>query len=384
MMNPCVASLNKSATLKITSLTKKLIIEGKDVVNFAAGEPDFDTPPFIKDAAKKAIAEGFTKYTSSVGFPQLREAIANKLRKDNKIDVSASNVIVTSGAKYALFAAMFALLDLGDEVILPCPYWVSYPEMLKMTSAKTILLPGDETNNFRIDLQRLKDAINPKTKILILNYPNNPTGMTYSLEKLNEIYDIVKDKNIFVISDEIYEELTYDGKKHTSFASLGQAKEFTITINGFSKTFSMTGWRIGYLAAPDSLVENISKIIDHTTSCASAISQKAALAALGDKDWKTQARDTFEKRRNILWEGLSKIDRLKPLKSEGTFYMFCNIGETNLTSFDFSTQLLQRHLVSVIPSEPFGKEGFIRLSFSTSLEQIKKGIERIKQFISEI
>jgi len=383
-MNPNVSALNKSATLKITSLTKKLIREGKDVVNFAAGEPDFDTPPFIKDAAIKAIHEGFTKYTPSAGFPQLKEAIAYKLSNDNKIDVSASNIIVTSGAKYALFVAMFALLEAGDEVILPSPYWVSYPEMLKMTQAKAILLPGNEKNNFRIDIQGLKDALSPKTKILILNYPNNPTGMTYSLQELNAIYDLIKDKNIFVISDEIYEELVYDGKKHTSFASLGRAKDFTITINGFSKTFSMTGWRMGYLAACDRIIENISKIIDHTTSCASSISQKAALAALSDRDWKIQARDTFEKRRNILWEGLSKIDKLKPFRSEGTFYMFCNIEETNLTSFDFSTQLLEKHLVSCIPSEPFGREGFVRFSFSTSTEQIEKGIERIKKFISEI
>ena len=380
-MNPQICLLNKSVTLKITSLTKKLINEGKDVINFAAGEPDFDTPDFVKKEAIKAIEQGYTKYMPSIGLPQLREKIAVKLQTENKLNVSAGNIIVTSGAKYSLFAALFTLLDKGDEVIIPSPYWVSYPEMVKLASAKSVILPTKQENNFKIDPKELKKTITSKTKVLILNYPSNPTGATYSSEELSDILAVIKDKGIYVVSDEIYEVLTYDGRKHVSFGSLPGAKDITITINGFSKAFSMTGWRLGYLSANAKLVAEISKVIDHTTSCACSISQKAGVVALEDKQWQEKIKAEFQSRRDLLFEGLKSFPKLEPIKPEGTFYLFCSIKGTKLNSLEFSTKLLERHLVSCIPAYAFGAEGFVRCSFATSKEQITKGIERIGQFL---
>lgn len=384
LINPQVLSLTKSATLKITALTKQLKKQGKDVVNFAAGEPDFDTPDFIKSAAKVAIDQGFTKYTPSTGDNRLKEAIANKLRDENKILVNKENVIVTAGAKYAIFIALLTLSSSEDEILIPSPYWVSYPEMVKLSQAKARLIELEEANNFKLTPQILKDSITDKTKALIFNYPNNPTGVTYSKEELSDIAAIVKDANIQVISDEIYETLVYDQRTHTSFASLESMKDSTITIGGFSKSFSMTGWRVGYLVAKEEFINEAAKIAGHTTSCPCSISQAAALAALEDKEWQNQVSAKFEKRRDLLYAGLSKVLKIKPFKSEGTFYMFCDIRETGLTSFDFCSRLLDQDLVSCIPASAFGKEGFIRISFSTSSEQINKGIDRINNFIKKL
>jgi len=380
-MNPRVLSLNQSNTLKLTALTKKLIKEGKDVVNFAAGEPDFDTPDFIKEEAVRAISEGFTKYTPSAGTVELREAIIKKLREENNLNYETKNIIVTSGAKYAIFAAILTASGKGDEVIIPAPYWVSYPEMVGLAGAKAKFIKTRPKDNFRISIDSLNKAITKKTRMLILNYPNNPTGATYDYENLKEIYETVKDKNIFVLSDEIYETLTYDGKKHFSFASFPGAGDYTITINGFSKAFSMTGWRLGYLAAGSSFVEQASKVIDHTTSCASSIAQRAATAAFRNRQWADDMVKEFEKRRNILFNGLSHLKKITPLKPEGTFYMFCDIKKTGLSSLEFSSRLLDEQLVSVIPADSFGAEGFARLSFATSMPNIEKGIERIKKFL---
>ncbi len=383
-INPRVSSLNKSATLKITALTKKLIREGKDVVNFAAGEPDFDTPDFIKKGAIEAINAGYTKYTPSAGLPNLREKIAAKLQKDNNLNLEPGNIIVTTGAKYALFVALFGLLKEDDEAIIPSPYWVSYPEMVKLSGATAKFLSTDIAENFKINPKELEKAITSKTKVLILNYPSNPTGVTYSKEELEDIYNVLKGKDIFVISDEIYEKLIYDGRKHISFASIGDAGDFTITVNGFSKAFSMTGWRIGYLAGPDNIITELSKIIDHTTSCTSSITQWAAVTALDDSKWQDSIRDEFAKRRDVLYKGLNSQAKLEPVKSEGTFYMFCDIRKTGLNSLDFSTKLLNEQLVSCIPAHAFGLDGFIRFSFSTALEQINKGIERIDKFLKNL
>ncbi len=381
MINPRISSLKKSTTLKITALTKKLAREGKDVVNFAAGEPDFDTPEFIKQGAKRAIEEGFTKYTPSIGSLELREAIADRLKEEGRLRVSSGNIILTSGAKYAIFVSILALLDFGDEAIIPVPYWVSYPEMVKIVSGRVKFLPAKLSNNFKISAQDLKKNITSKTKLLILNYPNNPTGMTYSHKELCEIRDVLCERKIFVISDEIYSALIYDSRKHVSLASFREIAPLIITINGFSKTFSMTGWRVGYLAAHERIIEAVSKIIDHTTSCASSISQKAALAAIENKEWQSQIRTKFEKRRNLLWEGISNCSKLRPIKPEGTFYMFCDITGTGLSSLEFSNKLLEQHLVSCIPADVFGKEGFVRFSFATNSEQISKGVDRIKDFL---
>ncbi len=376
--------MSSSSTLKITALTKKLKKEGKDVVNFAAGEPDFDTPQFIKEKAKLAIDQGLTKYTPSAGTIELREAICRKLKEENNIPCEASNIIVTSGAKYSIFAAMVAFLDKGDEVLIPAPFWVSYPEMAKLCGAKIKIIKTKPKDGFKLNAGLLSRAISKKTKLLILNYPSNPTGAAYSYEELKAIYDVVKDKNIIVVSDEIYEILTYDGARHTSFASVGDAHKFTVTINGFSKSFSMTGWRLGYLEAASNFVEAISKVIDHTTSCASSVSQAAGLAAIQDKEWPKTMRVEFESRRNMLYGGLSSLKKIKPFKPNGTFYMFCDIKKSGLSSVDFSSTLLDRHLVSTIPADSFGAEGFIRLSFATSMQDIEKGIKRIGEFASTL
>ncbi len=384
MISSRVEQLSSSATLKITALTKRLKKEGKDVVNFAAGEPDFDTPLFIKEKAKKAIDDGFTKYTPSAGTNELREAIARKLKEENGIACESSSIIITSGAKYAIYAAMAAFLNPKEEALIPSPYWVSYPAMAIICGAKPKIIKTKERDGFKLTAQTLSKAISKKTKLLILNYPSNPTGATYSNEELKEIYEVIKDKNIIVLCDEIYEALTYDGKKHTSFASIGDAAKFTVTVNGFSKTFSMTGWRIGYLCADKNFAGAISKLIDHTTSCASSISQAAALAAINDKTWPSQMLAKFEERRNLLWEGLKGLRKIKPLLPQGTFYMLCDIKKSGLASMDFSSQLLDKYLVSTIPADSFGAEGFVRLSFATSDEDINKGIARIKSFLEAL
>lgn len=384
MLNPQVLSLTKSATLKITALTKQIRKQGKDVVNFAGGEPDFDTPDFIKKAAKEAIDEGFTKYTPSSGDVRLKEAIANKLKNQNNIAASKDNIVVTSGAKYAIYLALLALAAPGDEILIPSPYWVSYPEMVKLTAAKAKFIELPEENGFKLSPEILKNSISPKTKAIIFNYPSNPTGVIYTKEELEDLIKIIEENKIYVISDEIYEALVYDGLAHTSLASLGLAGERVITVNGFSKSFSMTGWRVGYLAANQNFIDEISKICGHTTSCPCSISQVAALAALEDKKWEEQIKVKFEERRNLIFQRLSQSEKIKPTNPEGTFYMFCDIRGTGLSSFDFCSRLLDEKLVSCIPAAPFGKEGFIRLSFSASIDQINKGADRICDFIKKL
>lgn len=383
-LNPQVLSLSKSTTLKITALNKKLISEGKDVVNLAAGEPDFDTPIFAKEAAKLALEEGFTKYTPSAGMPALKAAIAAKFQQENHIPYQQDNIIVTAGAKYALYASLLALLSPGDEVIIPSPYWVSYPEMVKLCGAKSVFLTTEPDSGFKIRPQSLEEAITAKTKVFILNYPANPTAVTYSEDELNSFAYCLRDKNVFVLSDEIYEALLYDGIKHVSFASLKGMYEKTITVNGFSKAFSMTGWRLGYLGGPADLVEQISKIIDHTTSCACSIAQRAGMEALEHHDFYCQIREKFQERRDLLWKGLRACEYIRPYKSQGTFYMFCDIRDTGLNSFDFANRLLKEHLVSCVPADAFGLDGFIRFSFATSNDQIIKGIERINAFVKSL
>lgn len=379
-MNERVRALHQSSTLHITALTKKLLSEGKDVVNFAAGEPDFDTPLFVKECAKKAIDRGATKYTPSCGTIELRELIARKLSCDNHIPVKAKNIIVTAGAKYAIFAAMMTALNPGDEVIIPAPYWVSYPEMCTALGVAAVCVAATQQNNFCLTPEALMRAITPKTRMIILNYPNNPTGATYDRAALTGLLEVIRGKNIYVLSDEIYETLVYDGKEHTSFASLPGAADCTITINGFSKAFSMTGWRLGYLAAHDDFVAQASKVIDHTTSCCSSISQAAAVAVFDDTQWAKDMAAEFSKRRAILFEGLSACKTIRPIKPQGTFYMFCDIRSSGLTSMSAAQQLLEKKLVSVIPADSFGAEGYIRLSFATSTSDIKKGIERLREF----
>ncbi len=384
--NPQVLDLSKSPTLKITALAKKMRKEGRNVINFAGGEPDFDTPDFIKEAAKKALDEGFTKYTPSAGLPDLKQRIVRKLQKENSLSVTEENILVTSGAKFAVFLGIFASLEEGSEVILPAPYWVSYPEMVKMTKGTLRVLNTSAEDSFKITPRKLAEAVTSRTRLIVLNYPCNPTGATYTEDELRGIWEVIKKTNMYILSDEIYEHILFDGRAHVSFGSLDeQALARTITVNGFSKCFSMTGWRLGYIAGPADFIKEASKVLDHTTSCANSITQKAACAALeGGGQWTPHIRKIFQERRDVLYQSLKEEARLGPMRPQGTFYLFCDISPTGLSALDFASRLLDEYEVAVIPSEGFGVKQHIRISFATSTENIIAGAARIKKFASQL
>ncbi|MFH1413549.1 MAG: pyridoxal phosphate-dependent aminotransferase [Candidatus Omnitrophota bacterium] len=378
-------SINPSQTLVITSTAKKLKKEGKDIVNLAAGEPDFDTPDFIKEKAHQAIKDGFTKYTPTTGIPELKEAISRKLKKDNNLIYSPSQIVVSNGAKHCIFNALFALVDIGDEVLIASPYWVSYPEMVNLCQGIPRFVKTTVENDFKIEAKELEKYITPKTKLLILNTPANPTGAVYSKEELEDIAKICVEKKIFVISDEIYEKLIYDNLKHISIASFNKdIYGLTITVNGLSKSFSMTGWRIGYLAAPPDIVEAISNIQSHTTSNPVSISQKAALAGFeaGDEFCRHICKE-FWKRRDYIISRLKVMNKISYVMPKGAFYIFCNISKTGLDSLTFSKRLLDEMLVSVIPGEAFGWDDYVRISFATSIEQLTKGMDRLEEWLQK-
>ncbi|MFA5411069.1 MAG: pyridoxal phosphate-dependent aminotransferase [Candidatus Omnitrophota bacterium] len=378
--------INPSATLAVTSRAKKLKSEGRDIISLAAGEPDFDTPDFIKDAAIEAIKSGFTKYTPTTGIPELKKAVAEKFKRDNSLDYNPSQIVVSCGAKHAIFNTLLALVDKQDEVLIPSPYWVSYPEMVSLCGGVARFIKSSAENNFKITENDLERQITAKTKLLILNSPSNPTGSVYSEDELKKIAGICVAKKVFVVSDEIYEKLIYDGLRHVSIAALGKdIYDLAITINGVSKTYSMTGWRIGYLAGPQDIVDAISKLQDHTTSCPNSIAQKAALAALNAPDSFTQKmREEFQKRRDYLTGRLSRIKELSFFPPQGAFYVFCDISQTKLDSLTFAKRLLEEKEVAVIPGEGFGSDDYIRISFATSLEQLEKGLDRIEEWLNKI
>jgi len=381
-----VRKINPSSTLAITTKAKKLKAEGKDVVSFAAGEPDFDTPDFIKDAAIEAIKAGFTKYTPTTGIPELKKNICDKFKKDNSLEYAPNQIVVSCGAKHSIFNALFVLLNPGDETLIPSPYWVSYPEMAHLCEAKPRIINTRPENNFKMTPEELQKHITSKTKVLILNSPSNPTGCVYTLEELRQIAKICVARRIFVISDEIYEKLIYDNLKHVSIASLDKdIYGLTITVNGVSKSFSMTGWRIGYLAGPADIVEAISKLQDHSTSNPASISQKAAAAALSASDEFSGAicRE-FQKRRDYIIGRLKDIKKMSFIIPEGAFYVFCDISKTGLDSLAFSGRLLDEELVAVIPGQGFGRDDCVRLSFATGIEQIEKGMDRIKEWVAKL
>ncbi|MBU1090971.1 MAG: pyridoxal phosphate-dependent aminotransferase [Candidatus Omnitrophica bacterium] len=378
-------SINPSQTLAITSKAKKLKKEGKDIVNLAAGEPDFDTPDFIKEKAYQAIKEGFTKYTPITGIPELKEAICKKFKKDNNLIYSPSQIVVSNGAKHSIFNTLFALIDKEDEVLIPSPYWVSYPEMVNLCQGIVRFVGTTIENDFKIEVKELEKYITPKTKILILNSPSNPTGALYSTEALEAIAKICVERKIFVISDEIYEKLIYDNLKHTSIASFNKdIYDLTISVNGLSKSFSMTGWRIGYLAAPPDIVEAISRIQSHTTSNPVSISQKAALGALeAENDFSSHVCKEFQKRRDYVVSRLNEMNKISYAMPKGAFYIFCNISKTGLDSLTFSNRLLDQMLVSVIPGKAFGWDDYVRISFAASIEQLTKGMDRLEEWLKK-
>jgi len=388
--------ISPSPTLAITARAKQMKQEGIDVIGFGAGEPDFDTPVHIKEAAKKALDEGFTKYTPASGIKELKEAICQKFKNDNNLNFSAEEILISCGAKHSIFNAILALCNEGDEVILPSPYWVSYPEMIKIAGAKPIILMTTPENNFKIIPQKLREAITPKTKLLILNSPSNPTGMVYTKNELLSISNILIERGIFCISDEIYEKIIYDGREHISIASLGRPKikNLTIVVNGVSKPYSMTGWRIGYAAGPKKIIQAMNNLQSHSTSNPTSISQKAALAALeGPQESLNNMVAEFKKRRNYILKRLSSIDGISFLKPQGAFYVFPNISqiigrtfkkERIKDSIHLAQILLDEANVAVIPGSAFGAEGYLRLSYATSIENISEGLDRIEEFTKKL
>lgn len=378
--------INPSSTLAITSKAKKLKSEGKDIVNFAAGEPDFDTPDFIKSAAIAAINSGFTKYTPTTGIPDLKKLICQKFKKDNSLEYAPGQVVVSNGAKHSIFNALMVLLNRNDEALIPLPYWVSYPEMVNLCEGAVRFIKTNPANNFKITASDLSKHISAKTKVLILNSPSNPCGCVYSRSELEAIAKICVSKNIFVISDEIYEKIIFDGLKHDSIASLNKdIYDLTVTVNGLSKSHSMTGWRIGYLGAPSDLANAISNLQDHSTSNPNSIAQKAAVAALSAPEDFTQGLCLeFAKRRDYLAQRLKVIKKIGFTMPQGAFYMFCDISKTKIDSLVFAKRLLEEEYVSLIPGCSFGMDDHIRISFATSMEELQKGMDRIEKWITKL
>ncbi|MFA6349494.1 MAG: pyridoxal phosphate-dependent aminotransferase [Candidatus Omnitrophota bacterium] len=381
-----VKKINPSPTLAITAKAKKMKSLGLDVIGLAAGEPDFDTPDFIKKAAIDAIEKGFTKYTPTTGTADLKKLICEKFKKDNSLDYASDQIAVSCGAKHSIFNTLMALVGNGDEVLIPLPYWVSYPEMVRISDAKPVFIKTGAANNFKFTSQDLKNSITPKSKVLILNSPSNPTGCVYTQEELAEIAKICVNNNIFVISDEIYEKIIFGRSKHISIASLNSdIYSRTITVNGMSKSYSMTGWRIGYLGGPKEIVNSISKLQDHSTSNPASISQKAAEAALAHgEEFIDFMRGEFEKRRDYACERLEKIKNITYTKPEGAFYIFCDISRTRMDASTFAGRLLEEALIAIIPGEGFGSPNHIRISFAASIEHLKKSFDRIEGWMNKL
>ncbi len=373
--------LSPSLTLSIDSKAKAMKAEGIDVCGFGAGEPDFDTPEHIKNAAQAALDGGFTKYTPSSGTPELRQAISDKFKADNGLDYKPSQIIVSNGAKHSCYNAILATCQPGDEVIIPAPYWLSYPEMVRLAGAEPVFVQTTEENGWKMTAEQFQDAMTPRTKMVILNSPGNPTGSVYTAEELQPIVDVASDEEILILSDEIYEKLTYDGATHVSVASLPGAYPITITVNGFSKAYAMTGWRLGYLAAPEPIAKVIDAIQSHSTSNPCSFAQKGGLAALkGDQQPVSDMREEFNMRREYMCDRISKINGLTVVKPQGAFYVLINIAKLSLSSQNFSDRLLSKHHVAVVPGIAFGNDQTIRLSYATSMDIIKKGMDRLEEF----
>ncbi len=373
--------LTPSLTLSIDSKAKAMKAEGLDVCGFGAGEPDMDTPEHIKAAAQAALEMGFTKYTPSAGTPELRQALSDKFKADNGLDYKPSQIIVSNGAKHSCYNAILATCQPGDEVIIPAPYWLSYPEMVRLAGAEPVIVQTTEASGWKMTAEQMQDAMTPRTKLVIINSPGNPTGAVYTREELAAIVEVCADEEIFILSDEIYEKLTYEGVPHVSTASLPGAADLTITINGFSKAYSMTGWRLGYLGAPEAIAKAIDAIQSHSTSNPCSFAQKGALAALkGDQQPVTDMRDEFEMRRNYMVNRLASMARVSVVKPEGAFYVLVNIGKLGLSSSNFADRLLSKHQVAVVPGIAFGNDATVRLSYATSLDVIKKGLDRFEEF----
>ncbi len=387
-------NIQPSVTLAIDSRAKQLRGMGLDVIGFGAGEPDFDTPKYIKDAARDALDAGMTKYTPVAGTVELRTEIQEKLLRDNGLDYELTDIIVSTGAKQSLFNALSAILDPGDEVLLPSPCWVSYPEMVQMAGGVPVMVKGDENNGFLASAEMLEKFVTEKTKAIIINSPNNPNGSVYTRDMLEKIARLAIEKRFYVISDEIYEKLIYDGEKHVSIASLSEAiKAQTIVINGVSKSYAMTGWRIGYAAGPKPVIRAMAAFQGHTTSNPNSIAQHAAAVALTNGErFMHESHNEFDARRKLMHSLLNAIPNLSAAMPQGAFYMMLNIsgmigkslnGRVIKGSDDFAEMLLESKLVAVVPARAFGDDRYVRLSYATSREKISVGIMRIAEFVKE-
>ncbi len=376
------AQLSPSLTLSIDSKAKAMKSEGIDVCGFGAGEPDFDTPEHIKAAAVAALEAGFTKYTPSSGIPELRQAIAEKLAADNQLNYRASQVVVSNGAKHSCYNAILATCQPGDEVVIPAPYWVSYPDMVKLAGAEPVIVQTSERNSWKLRAEDFENAMTPRTKMLILNSPGNPTGSVYTREELQALVEVAAEEDIYILSDEIYEKLVYDEVQHVSIASISkEAYDLTVTVNGFSKAYAMTGWRLGYLAGPEAVAKAVDSIQSHSTSNPCSFGQRGALAALkGDQQPFSDMREEFEMRRNYMFDRISKIPNITAVKPQGAFYVLVNVSQLGLTSQNFADRLLSKANVAVIPGAAFGDDRTVRLSYATSIDVIKKGLDRFQDF----
>ena len=377
-----VSELTPSLTLAIDSKAKALRAEGVDVYSFGAGEPDFDTPEHIKAAAIEALNAGFTKYTPSSGMPELRAAISEKFKRDNGLDYKPSDIIVSSGAKQSCFNAIMAVCGEGDEVIIPAPYWLSYPDMVRLAGAEPIIVQTTQENDWKMTPQQFEEAMSPRTKMVIINSPGNPTGSVYTKEELRALVEVAAEEEITILSDEIYESLTYDGAEHVSVASLTpEAKDLTITVNGFSKAYAMTGWRLGYLGAPEKIAKAIDSMQSHSTSGPCSFAQKGGLAALtSSQQCVADMREEFNIRREYMFERLSAIHNVTAVKPKGAFYMLANISKLGMTSTNFADRLLSKANVAVVPGIAFGDDRLVRLSYATGLDVIKPGLDRFEDF----
>ncbi len=379
-----IEKITTSATLAITQETKRMRKEGIDVINLAAGEPDFDTPLHIKEAAIDAIKGGITKYTPAIGLLELRKAVSKKFKQDNNLSYQPEEIVVSCGAKHTLYNLLQVLCERGDEVIIPSPYWVSYPEMVRLASAEPVIAEMQKEDNFKLSPETLNSLISEKTKAIIINTPSNPAGSVYTKSELKGLMEVALSREVYIISDEIYEKLIYEGE-HISIASLGKdVFKRTITVNGLSKSYSMTGWRIGYMGGPAEIAETIGKLQSHSTSNPTSISQMAAIAALrGDQGSVKARREEFRKRRDYIIQAIERIPKLSCIVPEGAFYIFCDILELGISSSSLSHRLLKEAYVATIPGIAFGRDDHIRLSFATSLEDIKKGMERIGKWVQQ-
>ena len=381
-----IKQVTPSATLDITAKAKQLKQEGVDVISLSAGEPDFDTPQAVKSAAIQALNEGFTKYTPVSGIPELKKALSRELARANHLSYEPDQIVVTCGAKHAVYNALQVLVDEGDEVIIPSPYWLSYPEMVILAGGKPVILRTGSKDGYTFTAKQLEKLITKRTKGIIINSPSNPTGAVFSKTLLEEIGRIVKDRSLFVISDEIYGELVYDGVKHYSIGALDpDVLARTVTVGGASKSYAMTGWRLGFLAAPKSVASASTALQSHSTSNPTSFAQRGYLEALrsGAADVE-KMRKRFEERRNLIYRIVNEIPKLTPFKPSGAFYLFVDISKTKLKSIDFANRLLDQAKVAVVPGAAFGDDNAVRLSFAASEQDIESGIDRIREWLHKI